>query len=307
MEIKPITDKTARARVPVPGHDRRFYSQQKAFGRFGIRIFEPVTMSQPHWHGHIEANFAVDFEMTYDFDGGIVRLPANRLVIFWAGVPHQLTHVIPTGPGPNKLCNIYLPLDAFMVMPYIMALQVALIGRGMVVLPEGLCSQDQVRRWYADYRSGDFERTEVVKMELNALFRRAALEPFEFLRLPQHEMGADRALSSAHIRHVVAMVRHILENLEQPLRNRDIAAVTGLHETYAQSIFTRVMQVPMTQFVTRMRLMRARALLVESTLAISSVAEAAGFTSMSQFYAQFKAGYGTSPAMMRRNYLDFPG
>jgi AraC-like DNA-binding protein len=120
-------------------------------------------------------------------------------------------------------------------------------------------------------------------------------------------MGADRALSSAHIRHVVAMVRHILEHLEQPLRNRDIAAVTGLHETYAQSIFTRVMQVPMTQFVTRMRLMRARALLVESTMAISSVAEAAGFNSMSQFYAQFKAGYGTSPAMMRKNYLDFPG
>ncbi len=31
--------------------------------RFGIRIFEPVVMPQPHWHGHIELNFAVNFRI----------------------------------------------------------------------------------------------------------------------------------------------------------------------------------------------------------------------------------------------------
>lgn len=284
-------------------HERHFYSTKRAFGRFGIRIFDPVVMAQPHWHGHIEANFANDFEMEYLVDGQTLTLPANRLVVFWAGVPHQLTRVRQVGQGPFKLCNIYLPLDAFLMMHHIAGLQVALLGGGMIVLPEALCSADQLRRWYADYRSGDFERAEVVKMELNALFRRAALEQPSFLRPPQHEVGGDRALSSAHIRHVIAMVRHVLENLEKPLRNSDITAVTGLHENYALSLFTRIMQVPLKQFVIRMRLMRARALLVESSMAIATVVESSGFSSVSQFYHQFREAYGLSPNALREQYM----
>lgn len=289
--------------VAPKNHERHFYNTKRAFGRFGIRIFDPVLMTQPHWHGHIEANFACDFEMEYLVDGQTLRLPANRLVLFWAGVPHQLTEIRQVGAGPFKLCNIYLPLDAFLMMNHIAGLQVALLGGGMIVLPESLCSLDQMRRWYGDYRSGDFERAEVVKMELNALFRRAALEGPSYLRPPQHEAGGDRALSSAHIRHVIAMVRHVLENLEKPLRNADITAVTGLHENYALSLFTRVMQVPLKQFLIRMRLMRARALLVESSLAIATVVESSGFSSVSQFYHQFNAAYGMSPNAVREQYM----
>ena len=43
----------------------------------------------------------------------------------------------------------------------------------------------------------------------------------------------------------------------------------------------------------------ARALLVESPLAISAVAEMSGFASISQFYAHFRAGYGISPHALR--------
>lgn len=288
---------------PKPSHERHFYSTKRAFGRFGIRIFDPVLMGTPHWHGHVEANLAQGFEMTYVVDGQTLIIPANRLVVFWAGVPHQLTAVTPVQNEEMKLCNIYLPLDAFLMMHHISAMQVSLLSGGMVVLPENLCNVDQLRRWYSDYRSGDFERQELVKMELNVMFRRASLTPFEFLRVPKGDIGGERALSSAHIRHVIAMVRHILENLDKPLKNADIAATTGLHENYAQTLFARIMQVPPKQFLTRMRLMRARALLVESSMAISSIAENAGFSSVSQFYAQFKSGYGMSPAAVRAEYL----
>ncbi len=289
--------------MPVPNHDRHFYSQLRAFGRFGIRIFEPVLMAQPHWHGHIEANFAEDFQMSYDIDTERLVLPANRLVLFWASVPHQLTRIEPVTDSPGKLANIYLPLDSFLQMPHIMPLQAALIGRGMVVLPESLCDGALMRRWYQDYRSGDFERAEIVKMELNALFRRATLSGFDYLRPPDHEIGTDRSLSSAHVRHVIAMVRFVLENLEKPLMNAEVTAVTGLHENYAVSLFSRIMRVPLKQFINRMRLMRARALLVESSTAISDVAEKSGFRSLTQFYAQFRAGYGIPPAALRKHYL----
>ena len=140
-------------------------------------------------------------------------------------------------------------------------------------------------------------------MELNALFRRVLFDAPDYLRHSGNVASADRRLSSAHIRHVVAMVRHALEHLGDPLSNADITKVTGLHENYALTLFTRVMHVPLKQFVIRMRLMRARALLVESSLAISAVADASGFASVSQFYHQFKQAYGLSPNLLRNDYL----
>ena len=287
----------------APAHERHFYAANRAFGRFGMRIFEPQTMATPHWHGHVEANFAMHHSMDYDVDSQPVHVPAGRLAVFWAGIPHRLNAVTATDNQPAKLCNIYVPLDAFLMMNHIMPMQVALLGGGMLLLPQALCNEDMVRRWYADYRSGDFERTEVLKMELNALFRRAFTSAPEFLRNPRNDTPGDRALSSVHIRHVIAMVRFILENLDKPLRNADITAMTGLHENYALGLFTKIMQIPLKQFVLRMRLMRARALLVESALAVTSVAEASGFTSISQFYHQFKTAYGTSPNAVRVQYL----
>jgi AraC family transcriptional regulator, melibiose operon regulatory protein len=296
-------DRVRRSPMPVPSHDRHFYSQLRAFGRFGIRIFEPVLMPQPHWHGHIEANFASNMRMTYDIDGTRLTVPENRLVLFWAGVPHQLTAIEQLEDRPPRLANIYLPLDSFLQMPHIMPLQAAMIGRGMIVLPESLCDGALIQRWYLDYRSGDFERAELVKMELNALLRRAAITGYDFLRPPQHEIGNDRSLSSAHVRHVIAMVRFVLENLDKPLLNVQVTKVTGLHENYALSLFSRTMQVPLKQFINRMRLMRARALLVESSIAVAAVAEKCGFGSITQFYAQFRSGYGISPASLRQHYV----
>lgn len=298
-----MTEKNMRPRTPVPSHDRHFYSATKAFGRFGIRIFEPRVMMHPHWHGHIEANFAIDFEMEYDVDGRAITVPPNRLVLFWAGIPHQLVDVRPVTDNGPKLCNVYLPLDSFLMMNHIGPMQMALLGGAMILLPDDLCSGEQVSRWYGDYRSGDFERAEVVKMELNALFRRASLEKMTYLRTPEHQIEGNRTLSSAHMRHVIAMVRHVLENHDKPLRNADVTGVTGLHENYALSLFTSVMRMPLKKFVIRMRLMRARALLVESSMAIATVAQASGFSSVSQFYAQFRAGYGLSPAVMREQFL----
>jgi len=100
----------------------------------------------------------------------------------------------------------------------------------------------------------------------------------------------------------VAMVRFILENLSRPITNADVAAVTGLHENYAMSLFSRTMRLPMKKFAIRMRLLRARALLMESSAAITQVAEDSGFQSISQFYAHFKTAYGMSPHAMRARY-----
>lgn len=292
--VKRATQSTAM-RVP----DRQFYARTRAFGRFGMRIFEPQIMERPHWHGHVEANFVRHCRMHYIVDGEEIAVDADQLVIFWAGVPHQLVRVEQIGREEPELCNIYLPLDTFLFMPYIPNLQVALLTGGMVHIDEVLCGMAQLRRWYVDYRTNDPERIDVIKMELNALFRRISLAPFTYLRKPWRTKSKAANLASAHVRHVVSMVQYVLDHIKEPMSNAMVAKVTGLHTNYALALFTRTMQIPLKQFVIRMRLLRARGLLLESNMAVATVANESGFTSVSQFYQHFSAAYGTTPVQLR--------
>ena len=120
---------------------------------------------------------------------------------------------------------------------------------------------------------------------------------------PWIDTRAATARSPAPLRYVAAMIRHVVENVGEPLRTADIAAVVGLHPNYAISLFSAVMNISLHKFVVRMRLIRARTLLFEGDLSIENVAFASGFTALSQFYEQFRAAYGTTPREMRTRHL----
>ena len=287
-------------RLPPSGRpeERRFYAGDRAIGRFGMRIFEAKLMPAPHWHGHIEGNFLLGGTMTYVVEDQVIEVPEGRLTLFWAGIPHQLVALTPSGDAPVRLANIYLPLDVFLFMPHVARLQVALLAGGMACLAPGLVGEDRIEGWYRDYRSGDAERREVLTMELNAAMRRALLSPLDFLRAPSADAEV-QAPRTARTAHVVAMVRHIMENLSEPMTNADVAAVTGLHEGYATTLFTCVMRMPIRRFIIRMRLMRARALLTEGNETVAAVALRSGFQSLSQFHDHFRRAYGTTPQALR--------
>ena len=281
--------------------ERRFYARSKAFGRFGMRIFRPQIMVQPHHHGHVEANFTRGCRLHYKMDGADISVEPGQLVIFWANVPHQLVSV--ESLGEPELCNIYIPLDMFLMMPHLADLQMALLNGAMVACPPELCGHDQLMRWHSDYRAANSERLDILKMELNSLFRRMEAQGLQLIKQPWAVKKAPQTLASAHIRHVVAMVRYVFENLEQPMRNEDVTEVTGLHPNYALNIFSKAMNIPLKQFILRMRLLRARGLLLESDVAISKVATESGFGSTSQFYAHFAAAYGMAPNQLRVKYV----
>lgn len=292
-----------KAAAPVPRPDRNFYAQTLAFGRFGIRWFDPQIMPAEHVHGHIELNWLTAGGMDYVMDGRPLHIPSERVVMFWAGIPHQ-TVALDTGPrGDSRQCNVYLPLDSFLHMPNLGRLTETMMGGGVVMLQPGTLGADTLQRWYQDYRSGDAERADILKEEIALMLRRAAVTGWDSLMDPWIESEGGSARAATPLRYVVAMIRHILENLAEPLRAEDVAKVVGLHPNYALNLFTDVMRVPLHKFVVRMRLIRARSLLFEGSLSIENVAFESGFTALSQFYVQFRNAYGLTPRQMRAHYL----
>ena len=305
MEPLRISDATRRepAPRPVPRPDRRFYADTAAFGRFGIRWFDPQLMPAEHSHGHIELNWLTAGTMDYTFDGRPVTVPADRLIMFWAGIPHQTTR-LDRGPSQDsRQCNVYLPLDSFLHMPHLGKLTETMMGGGVIAHTPDAIEQNTLKRWYQDYRSGNAERTDILKAEISTMLRRTALVGWDEILPPWIEAvgAASRAVSP--LRYVVAMVRYIMEHLSEPLTAEDVAKVVGLHPNYALNLFTEVMRVPVRKFVVRMRLIRARSLLFEGNLSIANVAFQSGFASLSQFYEHFRAAYGITPREMRQNLI----
>jgi AraC family transcriptional regulator, melibiose operon regulatory protein len=292
-----------KAAAPVPRPDRNFYAQTKAFGRFGMRWFDPTIMPEPHFHGHIELNWLTSGAMDYIFDNGSANIPSRRLIMFWAGIPHQTVALDRGHRNDSRQCNVYLPLDTFLHMPKLGRLTETMMGGGIVALSPETIGEDTLLRWYQDYRSGDAERADILKEEISLMLRRAAVTGWDEILQPWIEPDVSAPRQATPLRYVVAMLRHILENLDLPLRAEDVAKVVGLHPNYALNLFTDVMRVPMHKFVVRMRLIRARHLLFEGNLSIENVAYRSGFPSLSQFYVQFRTAYGLTPRQMRAHYL----
>ncbi|SFV35187.1 AraC-type DNA-binding protein [Devosia crocina] len=290
-----------RAPRPTPRPDRSFYSAGKAFGRFGIRAFPPQIMAASHSHGHIEFNWLTKGRMDYVFHGGPVSMEAGRLVVFWAGIPHQTVGLHDAADA--RQLNIYLPMDAFLEMPQLGRLTETLMGGGVIELKPDCIGLETLERWHQDYRSGNAVRTDIARAEIGTMFRRAATIGWETLLPPWVESSGTRTRTGSSVGYVVAMVRHIVENLTDPLSLEDIAQVAGLHPNYAANLFTKVMHISVQKFVVRMRLIRARSLLFDGNIPIASVAFRAGFVSHTQFYSHFRRAYGMTPTEMRRDTI----
>ena len=304
LDDSPVVTRPARERAPrpTPRPDRSFYSSGKAFGRFGMRSFPPQIMPRPHSHGHIEFNWLTHGCMDYTFDGGPVSVGAGRLVAFWAGIPHQTVGLRDTGDG--RQLNIYLPMDAFLEMPQLGRLTETLMGGGVIQLNPDCIGLETLDRWHQDYRSGNALRTDIVRAEIGTMFRRAAITGWDTLLPAWLERTGPRTRTGSPVRYVVRMVRHIVENITDPLSAEDIAKVVGLHPNYATNLFTKVMHISVQKFVTRMRLIRARSLLFDGSLSIANVAFQAGFVSQTQFYEHFRKAYGMTPSQMRKDTIE---
>ncbi len=286
-----------KAPKPLARADRSFYASGKAFGRFGIRAFRPQVMPQPHSHGHIEFNWLTRGRMDYRFDSRSLSVGPGRLIAFWAGIPHQTVSLEDVADA--RQLNIYLPMDAFLEMPQLGRLTETLMGGGVVQLLPECGGLDMLERWYADYRSGSAVRADLVRAEIGTMFRRAAVTGWDTLLPAWLDESGTRTRTAAPVRHVVRMVRHIVENITDPLTVEEIARVAGLHPNYASDLFAKVMHIPIQKFVVRLRLIRARSLLFDGTISVANIAHQAGFGSQTQFYEHFRRAYGVTPSQMR--------
>jgi AraC-like DNA-binding protein len=126
--------------------------------------------------------------------------------------------------------------------------------------------------------------------ELFQVYRTAVAELVELLERPaaaSQERSLARALS------------HIREHFAEPLRRDRVARLAGLSSSHFGRVFRDRQGVPFEDYVRRLRVERAKELLVNTDLGVGHVARVCGYPLRNHFHRAFKAMTGVTPRVFR--------
>jgi AraC family transcriptional regulator len=120
----------------------------------------------------------------------------------------------------------------------------------------------------------------------------------------QHEAsGVPPSVAPSHHARAVAAARYIESHAGDPLSLADLAGEVGLSPFHFLRSFRRAIGVTPHQYLMRMRLVRAVALLSETALPVTEIGYEAGWADLSNFTRTFRRDVGCSPREFRRNRI----
>ena len=99
-----------------------------------------------------------------------------------------------------------------------------------------------------------------------------------------------------YVRELVALMETAYS---RPLTAASLAQYAGLERTYCARLFHRETGVGMKEYLTRLRMGKARDLLRETAMSVKAVAESVGYPNEEAFSKRFKLVYGITPTKCR--------
>ena len=92
---------------------------------------------------------------------------------------------------------------------------------------------------------------------------------------------------------------YLKDNLDQPIRLEDLAAMVHLDKSYFVRLFRETYGLTPIQMLIRLRMELACDLIANTDLPIGQIAQRCGYPSPSYFSAEYKKHYGVTPATHR--------
>lgn len=249
-------------------------------------------MIRPHAHPDVELNFlACGGPLHYDQPGGRTTVMGHELLVFWAGLPHQLfaKRAHATGVWGTIPLSLILQWD----LPAEFATR--LLRGDYFRSAESTGDAEQMNRWVCDHESGDPVRLRALLLELHARFHRLAMD------------ASSGGYSKASVRHgggerpLAKLVEFMARNYQQPLSVQQIAGAASLHPRYAMRLFRKNFNMSIWEYLSRMRVTHARTMLGLTKRKVIDIAMDCGFGSSSAFYSAFaKYSDGAKPTDAKR-------
>lgn len=283
---------------------KQFDHQRKEFTPYGFTCEQwvPKMMPKADRHNEIELNLLGEGSLTYLIRGESVTIPAGRLAVFWATIPHQI--VAFDRSTPYTVATI--PLSWVLQWSLPEALIQPLLNGEIIIESDSrraVRDQETFGQWTEDVQQASPDRLGIVQLEMEARLRRLAMS----LVAAQHEVTQEQ--SQHHVSRRTGdmgkaeqMACFVAQHYAEPLRVRDIADKVELHPDYAASLFQKTFGTTLNRYLTQYRISHAKRLLVTTDARILNVAMESGFNSLSRFNAAFKSFCACTPRQYRQNH-----
>lgn len=109
-------------------------------------------------------------------------------------------------------------------------------------------------------------------------------------------------LQTPHGRIIKKMMEYIQANLNSPLSLESLAKLAGLSPTYFHKIFHDITGVALNVYITKLRIEKAKELLIRTTTPVYHIAQECGFENIPYFSSLFKKHQKISPAEFRKKH-----
>ncbi|QOR69372.1 helix-turn-helix domain-containing protein [Ruania alkalisoli] len=303
------TDITGEA---VPPRPRRVVTEQPALW---CHRGEPPTMLMLHRHDDLEGNIVLRGELRYLYAGRPLVLREGQIAMFWATQPHGLVEDRTESDAAGETCWVHVPFATVLRW----GLAEADMRRLMQAMP--LVTDDAVLRerlatmvstWLEEI--GDRASEGIALLEIQAAVRRIlrakpVLAHFEdgasetAVAGEQENPDGDRSPvsgRSSDAGHALRMAQFVVDRFRGEVSVGDVARSALLTPSHAMTVFRRAVGVTIGEYVTMCRVAEAQRLLLSSRLSSIEIAEAAGFGSLSSYYAHVTRACGMTPREYRR-------
>ncbi|WP_321363773.1 helix-turn-helix domain-containing protein [uncultured Celeribacter sp.] len=103
-------------------------------------------------------------------------------------------------------------------------------------------------------------------------------------------------------RRMEAVLSHLHDHLEKPVRLGPLRALAHVSESQLQRLFKRSTGLSISSYVTRIRVGRATTLLAQTDLPMAAIAERCGFHDAAHLARKFRERTGRTPTKYRRDF-----
>ncbi|HEU6447187.1 MAG TPA: helix-turn-helix domain-containing protein [Verrucomicrobiae bacterium] len=239
--------------------------------------------------------------LTYLLGGNTVTIPAGRLAIFWAAIPHQII----SSRDKTEYYVATIPLAWFMQCQFPTHFVDAILHARVVLDPEPRTrggDLEMFERWVHDLENPKPAGRRVAFLEIEARLLRFAQAMTADKILNRNFRSRRLTVETNGLNRVEQMALFIARHYTEKLTAEQISRAAGLHPNYAMAAFKKALGITLIDCVTQHRVSHAQRLLATTDTKIIEVAMNSGFASLSRFHEAFNKLCGCSPKEYRNQH-----
>ncbi|MGP4038436.1 AraC family transcriptional regulator [Gracilibacillus sp. D59] len=251
-----------------------------------------------HHHPAIEIMYVIDGKCQIEIDDRIVDMRKGQYIFIQSHVKHRL--IIDKG-HPCRMLNVEFILHSSKVTHYMSINQLFQTNPSLQTL------FDQNERYFLlkDDEAVYFTlRHLVLELDHQSADNQLLIDNLMVQLLLWIDRNRREYNEQTNNQHIKKALTYIHEHYDSEIKVENLAHITHLHPSYLHKIFRLSLGMSINQYITKVRLDKAKMLLINTEIPVTEISNYVGVNTSQYFSNLFKKETGLSPSAYREHFCE---